>query len=70
MAEKWIVGVDGGGTKTDFVLCGADGSVAARTLTGGSNVNESGLPAVGALLEEGVFQTFSNSFLIEAVQEG
>ena len=54
MAEKWIVGVDGGGTKTDFVLCGADGSVAARTLTGGSNVNESGLPAVGALLEEGV----------------
>ena len=54
MAEKWIVGVDGGGTKTDFVLCGADGNVAARTLTGGSNVNESGLPAVGALLEEGV----------------
>ena len=54
MAEKWSVGVDGGGTKTDLVLCGADGSVAARTLTGGSNVNESGLPAVGALLEEGV----------------
>lgn len=54
MAEKWIVGVDGGGTKTDFVLCAEDGRVAARTLSGGSNLSEAGLPAVCTLLEEGI----------------
>lgn len=37
--HNWVIGLDGGGTKTDGVLVGRDGRVLARRTVGASNPN-------------------------------
>lgn len=49
-----FLGVDGGGTKTAFVLIDAQGRVLARTETGSSYHPEVGVEGVGAVIHEGV----------------
>ncbi len=50
--EGLCVGIDGGGTKTEAVLCGRDGTVFARAVLTGSNPNDIGAEkAVGVLRE-------------------
>ncbi len=51
---RYIVGVDGGGTKTDILLCREDGSCCGRTVVGGSNHQLIGLEQAGKTLLSGI----------------
>ncbi|MBQ8685722.1 MAG: hypothetical protein IJ514_06105 [Clostridia bacterium] len=57
--KKYYLGVDGGGTKTEFVLTDESGTVLRRLLKKGSNPNDIGLDACAALLREGISQTIN-----------
>ena len=52
---KYIVGVDGGGTKTEAVVCDLNGNVVARKVIGSTNPNDVGnekmLSSVCGLIE-------------------
>lgn len=52
--EKFYVGIDGGGTKTEFVLSDSAGRVLRRLLKSGCNPNDIGLDSCFALLESGL----------------
>ena len=43
MESKWVLGIDGGGTKTDAILVSTDGTVAAEESAGASNVSTVGV---------------------------
>lgn len=43
--HEYVIGIDGGGTKTDAVLVGHDGRVVSRRIVGASNPNDVGLDA-------------------------
>ena len=53
---KYIIGVDGGGTKTEVVVCNLHGHIVAREIGGSSNPNDIGndamLKTVGCLIEK------------------
>jgi N-acetylglucosamine kinase-like BadF-type ATPase len=49
---RWVLGFDGGGTKTDCVLMDESGAVAARSRSGASNPTSFGLDASVAALSE------------------
>ena len=51
---QYILGIDGGGTKTDLVCCDETGRVLARGKCGGSNLNDLGADGCFAVLEQGV----------------
>lgn len=53
MAGVWI-GIDGGGSKTEFMSVTEDGIPAASWLAAGSDYHEIGMKAVGKTLAEGV----------------
>ena len=63
MSDTWLIGVDGGGTKTDVWLArGARGGavdVVGRGAVGSSNPRAVGLPAALAQLELGIQQAFA-----------
>lgn len=50
---RYYLGVDGGGTKTEFKLTDAEGNVMAACVLGGSNPNDVGLESACAVLREG-----------------
>jgi len=52
--ERLLAAVDGGGTKTEFVLFTEEGQVLKRLLLGGSNPNTVGMERTEALLREGM----------------
>lgn len=52
--KKVMLGVDGGGTKTEFVLFDKDGNVYARTVEGASNPNAVGIDGSFATLKLGI----------------
>ncbi len=45
----YYIGIDGGGTKTEGVLCNEKGQVLARRVTGGSNPNDIGISEAAQL---------------------
>jgi len=47
-----VVGIDGGGTKTDVLVLGVDATVLGRAAGGGANWEGIGVEAVGAVLDE------------------
>lgn len=49
---KYLIGIDGGGSKTDFLLCDGDFNEIARRFDGRSNPNDIGIDAVLALIED------------------
>ena len=53
---EYIIGVDGGGTKTEVVVCDKKGNIVAREIGGSSNPNDIGnenmLKIVGDLIEK------------------
>ena len=51
---SYIIGVDGGGTKTDLILCDAQGHILNRIFLGGSNPNDIGLDRAAACLLDGI----------------
>ncbi len=54
VAPVYYLGIDGGGTKTEFCLVDRDGKTVASKILGGSNPNDIGLQACFALLKEGI----------------
>ena len=54
MKDKRVVGIDAGGTKTEFVLCDGEGAVYKRTLHGTGNPNDIGVEPCVAMLVDGI----------------
>ncbi len=52
--KKYFLGIDGGGTKTVFLLADLDGSVVNRVVKGGSNPNDIGMEQAKSVLKEGI----------------
>ncbi len=52
--EKYFIGADGGGTKTQFVLCGSDGKVLAQIKSGCSNPINVGVKHCADVLQKGI----------------
>ena len=52
--EPLFAGVDGGGTKTELLLCRRDGRILARLRTEGCNPNDIGLEPAFAILSSGI----------------
>ena len=51
---KYYLGIDGGGTKTEFRLADKDGALLSSALLGASNPNDIGLDATCTLLAAGI----------------
>ena len=54
MDKKRVVGIDAGGTKTEFLLCSGEGIVYGRALRGTGNPNDIGIDACVNMLVEGI----------------
>ena len=54
MKDKRVVGIDAGGTKTEFVLCDGEGAVYKRALRGTGNPNDIGIDPCVAMLVDGI----------------
>ncbi len=54
MAQGYRIGVDGGGTKTDFIVIGEGGAVLAQHLATGCNPNVAGADAARATVMQGL----------------
>lgn len=50
----YYVGIDGGGTKTEFLLARAGGDILRRVVLDGCNPNDVGLPACFEVLKQGI----------------
>lgn len=53
-SPKYFLGIDGGGTKTEFVLADSLGKVVSRTVLGSSNPVDIGIGATLKILDEGI----------------
>lgn len=53
---RYYLGVDGGGTKTEFVLTDRTGHVEAREVLGASNPNDVGIKNTCSILSDGIAQ--------------
>ena len=51
---KYLLGIDGGGTKTEFLLTDLNGNEIRRLFLGGSNPNNQGIENTFAVLGEGI----------------
>ena len=58
--EKYYLGIDGGGTKTDFMLCTADGRVVNRCILAGCNPVDIGMERTKEILTEGISAVCGN----------
>jgi N-acetylglucosamine kinase-like BadF-type ATPase len=65
--ENLYLGIDGGGTKTEFVLVTADGYVRKRITEGGCNPNDVGYDKTVALLTDGIGNIFLEYPSVKAV---
>lgn len=53
---KYLLGIDGGGTKTEFLLTDSDGKEIRRLLLDGSNPVNKGIENTYSVLKEGIMQ--------------
>lgn len=68
--EGVLAAIDGGGTKTEFVLFTESGQILKRLLLGGSNPNTVGMEASQALLKTGIDQLLAADPNIRALYAG
>ena len=54
MDNRLLIGIDGGGTKTDFVLCSVEGFIKKRIFLGTSNPNDIGIDNCCHILKKGI----------------
>lgn len=52
--EKYYIGIDGGGTKTEFLLADGCGNILGQEIKEGSNPNDKGLEAAYKVLSDGL----------------
>ena len=65
-----LIAVDGGGTKTDFVLFRGSGEVLRRVTLEGCNPNTRGLPHAREILAEGVGSLLASGFPVRGLFAG
>ena len=65
--ERLLLGIDGGGTKTEFTLVSCDGSVIMRTVKSGCNPNDVGYSKSFALLRDEINKIISKYKSVEAI---
>ena len=65
--EDLFLGIDGGGTKTEFALISSDGGVLMRSVKGGCNPNDIGYARMLALLREEIDRIISDHKGIKAM---
>lgn len=65
--EKALIAVDGGGTKTEFVLIAADGRLLRRLVLPGSNPNSCTLDGTCSILRQGIDTLLQEGFQVQAV---
>lgn len=56
---EWYIGVDGGGTKTDFAVCATDGVAVTILKRGGCSYQTIGVEKAVALISEGVSESLA-----------
>lgn len=54
MSDELMIGIDGGGTKTEFVLFNATGKIMGHKLFGGSNPNVYGIEKSFSIIKKGI----------------
>ena len=54
--KRYYIGVDGGGTKTKFLLCGEDGSVLGTHVTGTSHYLQCGYEGAAGVILDGLHE--------------
>ena len=52
--KKYLLGIDGGGSKTDFLICDTELNEVARRIASRSNPNDIGIDALEALLRNNI----------------
>ena len=68
--EQMLVAIDGGGTKTEFVLYTEGGQILKRLILGGSNPNSVGMEKTQALLKAGIDQLLELEPNLAAIYAG
>ena len=68
--SKYMIAIDGGGTKTEFVLFTSDGRIADRISKEGTNPNFYGIRAVTKTLKEGIDKLLSEQAEVERIYAG
>ena len=53
--NKFVIGVDGGGTKTAVALADMEGTIISRARAGGSRPRDIGIPAAAKNIAEGIY---------------
>jgi N-acetylglucosamine kinase-like BadF-type ATPase len=61
---KYLLGIDGGGSKTDFLLCDFELNEIARRVSTRSNPNDVGIEAVKSLIRENIALLLAESGII------
>ena len=54
--EQYYLGIDGGGTKTDFALADSEGNLLSRVILGACNPNDVGISTVQDILLRGIIE--------------
>ena len=67
---KNIIGIDGGGTKTEFVLCDENGNVLKRALLSSSNPVDIGMDNACNILKTGITELFDGNIIIDGLFAG
>jgi N-acetylglucosamine kinase-like BadF-type ATPase len=58
---NYLLGIDGGGSKTDILICDFDYNEVARRIVGRSNPNDIGIDALLSLLDDNIVSLLSES---------
>lgn len=67
---KNIIGIDGGGTKTEFVLCNEHGKVLKRTVLSSSNPIDIGMDNACNVLKSGITELLDGEIIIDGMFAG
>ena len=65
-----LMGIDGGGTKTEFVLFAENGNLLKRLILGGTNPNQRGLEHSLTVLQTGIAQLLAPGMELSALYVG
>ncbi|MBQ8388424.1 MAG: XRE family transcriptional regulator [Clostridia bacterium] len=65
--DSLFLGIDGGGTKTEFAVVTADGSVIKRILRGGCNPNDVGFAKTLSVISDGIHEILLEHPALKAV---
>ena len=66
-SEDLFLGIDGGGTKTEFAVVSSDGSIVTRTVKSGCNPNDIGYAGMLSVLKEEIDRLLSDYQSVKAM---